>query len=351
MADVVSAVIDDSITITESLNLGYSFSYTLKVDQLSALINQNDVRPLITEKATDVVVMKDGKFFAGGRLANWQPEYASNIRKIKVTVEPYFNFYANQYLSVNFRNTPQGEIAWAMIDACNSKPNGDYNIRRGQFTATIPRDRNEENKQVKDFITRMTKVRQGLDFDITVDDDIFQGRYTKRFNTYDVKGTYHRNVNWVAQDNELITSYGVERDSDIVNSVIAFGSGNGDAAITTTQNDDESQQMYYRQENLVTFNSIVNMQPLIENSQAILDIGACPIEIPQFTFRDGGIDNQLIKVGDTISANVNDMLFDISGQYRIIEKNIRISSTGAETTTVKFDNYSIDDIINGQDED
>lgn len=109
--------------------------------------------------------------------------------------------------------------------------------------------------------------------------------------------------------------------------------------------------MYYRREKMVTYNSIINLQPLRENIQGVLDATKSEIEIPSFTFNPNRLDLDKIKVGDSVNCRyIQDDLFDINGVYRIIEININVSDEDIEVPTVTFDDFNIDDIISGQEE-
>ena len=341
------------LKIKKALNVGDTIDFEMDYDQFQQHIGQNsDPRAWLVRGATDIVVFRNGKPFAVSRLATWQPKITANAIKIVMKGEPLINFYADQYITTNFNvDTPQGEIVWQVINACNLKPNGDYNIRKGDNVAMFPRQRNETDKQVKDFITRLTRVRKGLDFEIVAHEEIMNGAYTKYINTYDIMGVYHRNENWIYPDDDGIKDFDIDVGDEVYNAIIGYGSGNGDAAIRHFEEDDASQQMYYRREKLVTYNSIVNLQLLIENVQGVLDGVKAEIELPKFIFNHGRLDLERIRVGDSVNAKaIQNKLFNISGVYRIIEINVDVSDEDVETPSVIFDNYNIDDIIEQQDD-
>lgn len=342
-----------NLRIKKSLNLGDTIEFTMDYNQFQQHIGADgNPRAWLVRGATDIVVFRNGRPFAASRLATWTPKFTANATTLDIRGEPLINFYADQYISTAFTSdTAQGEIVWAVINACNLKPNGDYGIRKGANVASFPRQRNEVDKQVKDFITRLTRVRNGLDFEITVSDEIMGGAYTKYLQTYDMMGTYHRNELWLYPQDQGIKDFSVDVGDEIYNVIIGIGSGNGEAAIRTLQEDTDSQSMYYRRERIVTYNSIVNMQPLIENSQGVLDATKAEIELPKFTFLHGRLDLERIHVGDSIHARViENNLFDVDGVYRIIEMNISVSDEDVETPSITFDDYGIDDILEGQEE-
>ena len=286
----------------------------------------------------DIRVKRNGVYIVGTNIIKF--EYSVNDPSItmKVSATGYLNYYKKRYVTVNYTATPQEDILWGVIQACNAMTGGNYGITRGTHTGgTVLRDRNQVRKEVKSFFQQMSQVLGGCDFEFTPD---------KKLNTFEVQGVHRPDMRLAYPDN--ISSFSFARSvENVSNFIYGIGSGNGEDAIQTTAEDTGSEAYLYRRESIVTYNSVTDATTLAQNTAAVLHYTANPIELPSITVQDGALDYSVVGIGDTIPVEMggNKSLAHINGFYRIESINCSVDENGSETAEVTFDDIDVDAII------
>lgn len=293
--------------------------------------------------ATDIRIKRDGKYLIGANIIKFGYSPADPSVRMSVSCTGYLNYFKDQYLDIGYTNVPQGDILWGVINQTQLKTGANFGITRGDKTSTLMnRDRNFTRKNVKDFLVQMTNVIKGPDFEFTPD---------KKFNSYDAMGSYRPDIRLVYPEN--VDSFSFERRGDVLyNYIYGIGSGNGDDAVQAFASDSFSMTDYYRREKIASFNSVVREETLQENTDGVLEITKDVRELPSFTVHDGILDLNDVGIGDTIYAELRNFksLEHIKGFYRIEKIDCAVDENDAETVTITFDDFSIDDIIQTQEE-
>ena len=332
---------------SKTLNGSESISFTVDLFRFEQLLDKigysGDPYGFFEVGRCDIRIKRNGTYIVGANAYSFTYTTSDPTVTMNVQCVGYLNFYKTQYVTASFSQQNQEDILWSVIAQCNAKTGGDYGVTRGTHTgATVVRDRNYSNKEVASLIQQMSDVIGGPDFEFTPD---------KKFNTFEVKGTYRPSVKLEYPGN--IQSFSFSRSMEnVANYIYGIGSGNGDDAIQTTAEDATSEGYLYRREKIITWNSVTLQDTLDEHTNAALHYYKDIIEIPTVTVRDGAIDLSEVDTGDTVVLDLssNLSLQHINGDYRIEQIECRVDENDSEETTLTFDNLDIDDIIQEQEE-
>lgn len=326
---------------TEQRNAAETVSFRMDLARYEEYIAKTGMNPydFMDAGTTDIRIVRNGRQRIGAHLIkmNFTPNDPSV--DIELALSGYLNYFKDAYVDAAYNNVRQGDIMWGVISQYQAKQDGDFGIRRGQFTSLgkNPRQRNQKRAEVKDFLVRLSNVINGPDFQFTPD---------KKFNTYDAIGTYRPDIRLSYPGN--VADFGFERSIDaLANYIIGIGSGNGEDAPSAFATDPFSRQALYRREKIVTFSSVEREETLQENTDGILEMLKDVRELPSFTLADGVLDLNDIGIGDTIWAELNGykMLEHIRGFYRIEKIEVSVDDNDAEEVRLIFDDLNIDDII------
>lgn len=330
-----------SKTLNGSETLGFTIDLHRFEDILESVGYSRDPFGFLDVGKCDIRVKRNGTYILGTNVYRF--EYTSSYNSVTMRVEcvGYLNFYKTQYIDGEYRNTPQEDILWDVIDKCNQKSGGDYGVRRGTHKGgTVNRDRKYERKEVANLIQQLSEVINGCDFEFTPD---------KKFNTFEKKGNYRPDIRLDYPGN--IQAFNFSRTLDkVANYIYGIGSGNGDEAVQSYSEDFNSEEAIYRREMVAIWNSVTEIETLNEHTDSALSAAKDIIELPNITLRDNVLNLSDIDVGDTIIVNMDGALSlaHISGEYRIQKITCSVDENDSESATIEFDNYDIDDIIHKQ---
>lgn len=321
---------NDAGAVTFDVNLEQFEQYleSINIDPLEFMeVGRNDIR-----------VKRNGKWVHGTNVIKFDYSVDENTVMMKVSCTGYLNYYKKRYIDIDYDNTPQEDIIWGVIDACNQKYGGDYGITQGvHIGASILRDRHQVRKEVKSFIQQLTQVRAGVDVEITAD---------KKLNTYIAQGAYRPDIRLKYPSN--IESFGFSRSvENVTNFIYGVGSGNGEDAIQAESENTASEDYMYRREQIVTYNSIVDVGTLQQNIDAVNHYSSDPIELPTISVQPNYLDLGVVDIGDTISVELTGVksLAHINGWYRIESITCNVNEQGDEFVDLTFDDLDINEII------
>lgn len=334
---------------SKTLNGSESLSFTIDLARFETYLASIGVTAnpyeFMEAGRTDIRVKRNGTYILGANVYRITYMTADPSVLMEVQCVGYLNFYKTQYVTASFSNTPQQDILWGLISACNAKTGGDYGIRQGTHVGeVVNRDRNYTRKEVALAIQQMSEVIGGCDFAFTPD---------KLFNTWDKRGSYRKDVVLSYGKDGNIQNFKFNRSIEkVANFIYGLGSGNGEDAIQATAEDAESEGYLYRREKILTWNSVTVQETLDEHTDSALHLIKDVIELPTITVRDGALDLSVVDVGDTIvvDLNVNLSLEHIDGDYRIQTIECMVDDNDCETTTVSFDDIDIESIVATQEE-
>lgn len=290
---------------------------------------------------TDIRVKRNGQWIIGTNVIKFDYSVNENSVTMKVSCTGYLNYYKKRYIDIDYDDTPQEEIMWGVIEACNAKYGGDYGITQGVHVGeSIVRDRHQVRKEVKSFLQQMSQVRAGVDFEITAD---------KKLNTYIAQGAYRPDVRLTYAGN--IESFGFSRSvENVSNFIYGVGSGNGEDAVQAESEDAASEDYLYRREQIASYNSVIDTNTLQQNIDALKHYTSNAIELPTITVQINTLDLSTVGIGDTISVvmNGNKSLAHINGFYRIESITCKVNDQGDESVDLTFDDIDINEIISLQ---
>lgn len=286
----------------------------------------------------DIRIKRDGAWLLGTNIIKFDYASADNGITMKVSATGYLNYYKRRYANIAYTNTPQQDILWGVIDQCNQLTGGDYGITQGVHVgATVNRDRNQIRKEVKSFFQQMSQVIGGPDFEFTAD---------KKLNTYEAIGSYRPDIRLVYPGNIASFEFGRSVEK-VTNFIYGIGAGNGEDAPYAESEDADSEAYLYRREQIVTYNSVTQVDTLQENIDGIKHYSADPIELPTITVQDGVLDLSSVGIGDTLPVEMrgNKSLAHINGFYRIESITCSVDKNGSETVDLTFDDIDVAAII------
>ncbi len=331
-----------NFTWTKTRNDAESVSFDIDLDKYEAYIESigygDDPLNFMEVGRNDIRIKRNGQWLLGTNVI--KIGYKSGDPGVLMTVNAsgYLNYYKRRYIDIAFTNTPQQDILWGVIEACNSAYGGDYGITQGIHVGeTYNRNRNLKRKEVKSFFQQMAGVINGCDFEFTAD---------KKLNTYEAIGTHRPDIRLHYPGN--IESFSFERSVEkVTNFIYGVGSGNGEDAIQAEVENTISEDFLYRREQIVSYNSVEQEETLEENINGLIHYAASPIELPSISVRDGVLDYSTVSIGDTLPIDMagSKSLAHINGYYRIESITVRTDENGSETGDITFDDIDINDII------
>lgn len=328
---------------SEQRNAPEGMSFTMDVIEYEQYLDSINMTPydFMDAGTTDIRLVRDGVERIGVHLIDFDNDTDDPSVKVIVSLDGYLNYFKDAYVDASYDNIDQGDILWGVINQQQSKPYGNFGITKGSNVSRgQKRDRHQTRAQVKDFIVRMTNVINGPDIQFTPN---------KEFHSYDAIGSYRPDIRLIYPDN--VQSFKVKRSvSPVANFIYALGSGNGDDAIAATSQDTASMANRYRREKVVTFNSVEDSTTLQQNADGVKEATKEIYEIPVFTLRDGILNVNDVRAGDTVYGQITGrkMYEHIFGSYRIERLEVDVDDNDSETVRVFFDDINIDSIIEQQ---
>lgn len=319
-----------------------SVSFDLNLEQYESYLEEigfgDDPFAFLETGRNDIRIKRNGQWLHGVNVIKFDYSNDETDVMMKVQCTGYLNFYKKQYVDIDFDDTPQEDIIWGAIEACNAKTGGDYGITQGTHVgASILRSRHQVRKEVKSFIQQMTQVIGGVDVEITAD---------KKLNTFIAQGAYRPDVRLAYPGN--ISGFNFSRSVEsVANFIYGVGSGNGEDAVQAESEDVDSETYLYRREQIASYNSVVEEGTLQQNIDALKHYTSMPIELPTITVQPNTLDLSTVGIGDTIPIALtgNKSLAHINGYYRIESISCAVNDQGDEMVDLTFDDIDISEII------
>lgn len=336
-----------NLTWSKTRNDAESVTFDIDLNRYEQYIEKigftTNPREFMEVGRNDIRIKRNGKYLLGANIIKFEYSVDDPSITMKVSATGYLNYYKKRYISMNYVATPQQDILWGVINACNQVPGGDYGIRWGAHVGgTYLRDRNQVRKEVKSFFQQMANVINGPDFEFTAD---------KKLNTFEAQGV-HRPTALLRYPGNISGFSFARSVESVANFIYGIGSGNGEDAIQTTAFDSASADYLYRREQIATYNSVTEQNTLNQNTAAVLHYAADVIELPTITVRPDALDFSDVGIGDTIPVEMlgNKSLAHINGYYRIESISCSVDDNDSETASITFDDIDVASIIAKQEE-
>jgi len=322
-----------TMTMKFTLNDVHTLEFEIDLVQFEKLADSINAEPrtLIYPQKTEVKVSRNGVLLFGGIISSADSELSEQTQIMQVRADSYIQYFATRYLSKTYTATDRSAIAWDAINTVQSVTNGSLGVTQGTLATIFNSDLTSDFQDVKTIIQRYTYAQPTTyDFEITPN---------KVFNTYTRLGSDKPEVELVYPQN--ITSIKVPRNADtLANKVIGLGSGIGQERLQTIQEDNVSQLNFRVKERKVTFNSVLQQQTLIDNTQGVLKQSTGVLVIPDVTVNGREFDISQNKVGDGINIRIDSSTYnnDVNGIKRISQMSVKVDENFSEEITLSFFN-------------
>lgn len=244
----------------------------------------------------------------------------------------FLDLFATRLITKTYTAEESTEIARDMLDE-TQVVYGDYGVVNGpeQFNTGVDRDRTYIDQNIKDALLNLTDLIDGnFDFEFT---------YDRKFNTYEMMGTYRPNLKLTYPYN--IKSISTPKTAlNLFNYTIGLGSGFGEETVRSEVSDIDSRLNYGTRMRVVTFNSVQDQTVLNQNTMAENAKTKDLLILPKLTVTGDFLDLNTVWVGDRIPVEVQGHpSLPLNDIYRIEQIAVNIDQNDAEDIGLTVDNY------------
>lgn len=306
-----------------------------------------DAKTFLQLKNTDIKIKRYGSYRTAGFVNDFpDPNYNQSNSTVSIAADGYLNLLADQIVqNPSFSQVETTDIAWNIVNGVSSRAGSTLGITKDStnwFATGVLRDRTYDNQQyVKDLLVNLTSLGDGSkDFD-------FRFTPMRKMQTFDYNSpTIHDvTIQYPAptKPNKGVgaTSMTLRVASEMVNKVIAKGSGQGSATLVAEYQDDTSIAQYGIHEAVVLFSDISDTTILMQKAQAIVAAKKDPIVLPVVNVNGATFDISLIHAGDVIKViNTKSPWFPIDAYFRIEEIKVSIDKNSNEDIELILSAYS-----------
>lgn len=320
-----------TFTLDLKLNENSTLQFDIDLEQFERLCEGINVEPrgALYPQKTEVKVYLNGEALFGGIIATVNSSYQKDGKSLSCSADSYIQYFSRRFVNKVYTNTDRSAIAWDAIDTVQSVANGDLGVTQGSLVSIFNSDLTCDFRDVKSIVQLYTyAVPATYDFEITPD---------KVFNTYDRLGSDRPDIELVYPGN--VDSVGVPRSSDsLANKVIGLGAGIGVERLQTIKENSESQVTYRVVESKAMFNSVERLNTLEENTEGVLLESYETLVIPNVKPRQGEINLNEVKVGDSIRFMMLGQRYDddVNGMFRIYNIKVTVDENSNQDITLDF---------------
>lgn len=326
----IELVLNGVDTIQFSMNLDAFEEYARKVG--------THPRNLLYPLQVDIITKLDGQYWRGFECVAVTPYLNISDSTLSVRGSGFLSLLNKRYLTGAYSSTEATDLAWQLIAATQSKPNGDFGITRGsqQYLTGVSRVRNFENRRVRDELTSLTRLETGqYDMNFTHD---------KKFETYRYMGAVRNTPLWYGEGGNIKGVFAPTEGGSVSNEITGLGSGFGPDQIRSVQNDVESQIAYGIREELPQWNSIERLSELDENAKGFLAQVKDMLRIPAVTVTSETLNLLEITMGDRFQVDLTKHAYtdDVKGLFRLQRLSANFDDNDLADITLTFDDTGVD---------
>lgn len=341
IADITHLV--RNYSATEERNEAEQLQFSMDLDAFEDyMVNKAGLDPVsnFREGQTEIKVKEFGQYKFGTQL-QWAPINLNTdgSATISVNATGYLNFFNDRYPdpNVKYTNVETVEIWRDLIRKAQAVPYGNYGVTlpsSGYYVTGVTRDRTYERytSSTKLNMQRLT-VLKGSKFDFKILPD-------KAAMTYAAIGSPRTDFRIVVdrQNNRSNIDRAVlnRGATQLYNSVIGQGSGNGEEVLTWIETDADSANEFGLREHPALFNDVTVLNTLKQNTRATLDAHKRLVRMPQVTLSGADLPETPLEVGDLIYLKFagRRLLEDSSDWHRIerIETQMDVNSFKSNVT-------------------
>jgi hypothetical protein len=336
----------NGVFVADISKLATSRSYTIKRNDAEELQFTLDVKAFeehceragrdpeatLVPYVTDVRVKRNGSYLFGTQVVDINYTFNEGGASMVVRATGFLDLFAARVITKNYSAEEATQIARDMLDETQAVY-GDYGVINGpeQYDTGVDRDRNYIDQNIKDALLNLTDLIDGnFDFAFT---------YDRKFNTYEMQGTYRPNLKLTYPYN--IKSISTPKTAlNLYNYTIGLGSGFGEETVRSEVSDVDSRLNYGTRMRVVTFNSVEDQTVLDQNTAAENAKTKDLLVLPKLTVTGDFLDLNTVWVGDRIPVEIQGHpSLPLNDIYRIEQIAVTLDSNDAEDIGLTVDNY------------
>ena len=340
VADISKLAKDRSYTIKRNDSEELAFTLDVKAFEDHCVAAGRDPEATLVPYVTDVRVKRNGAYRFGTQVVDINYTFDEGGAKMAVKATGFLDLFRDRYITKNYAAEESTEIARDMLDD-TQVVYGDFGVVNGpeQFNTGVDRDRNYIDQNIKDALVNLTDLIDGsFDFAFT---------YDRKFNTYEMMGTYRPNLKLTYPYN--IKSISTPKTAlNLYNYTIGLGSGFGEETVRSeggAAQDADSRLNYGTRMRVISFNSVEDQTVLDQNTAAVNAQTKDLLILPKLTVTGDFLDLNTVWVGDRIPVEVQGHpSLPLNDIYRIEQLAVSIDDNDAEDIGLTVDNYGFNEV-------
>lgn len=332
VADISKLATSRSYTIKRNDSEEIQFTLDVKAFEDHCVNAGRDPEATLVPYVTDVRVKRNGAYLFGTQVVDINYTFGEGGATMVVKATGFLDLFATRLITKTYTAEESTEIARDMLDD-TQVVYGDYGVVNGpeQFNTGVDRDRTYIDQNIKDALLNLTDLIDGnFDFGFT---------YDRKFNTYEMMGTYRPNLKLTYPYN--IKSISTPKTAlNLFNYTIGLGSGFGEETVRSEVSDIDSRLNYGTRMRQVTFNSVQDQTVLNQNTMAENAKTKDLLILPKLTVTGDFLDLNTVWVGDRIPVEIQGHpSLPLNDIYRIEQIGVTIDQNDAEDIALTVDNY------------
>lgn len=260
VADISKLATSRSYTIKRNDSEELQFTLDVKAFEDHCVNAGRDPEATLVPYVTDVRVKRNGAYLFGTQVVDINYTFGEGGASMVVKATGFLDLFASRLITKTYTAEESTEIARDMLDD-TQVIFGDFGVSNSpeQYETGVLRDRKYIDQNIKDALINLTDLIDGnFDFAFT---------YDRKFNTYQMQGTYRPNLKLTYPYN--IKSISTPKTAlNLYNYTIGLGSGFGEETVRSEVSDIDSRLNYGTRMRQVTFNSVEDQTVLDQNTAA-----------------------------------------------------------------------------------
>lgn len=338
VADISKLATNRSYTIKRNDSEELQFTLDVQAFEDHCVSAGRDPNATLMPYVTDVRVKRNGIYLFGVQVVDIAYTFNEGGAEMVVKSTGFLDLFRDRYITKNYSADEATLIARDMLDD-TQVIYGDFDVVDGpeQYATGVLRDREYVDQNIKDALMSLTGLIDGnFDFAFT---------YDRKFNTYQMQGSYRPN-------NRLTYPYNIKSIStpktalNLYNYTIGLGSGFGEETLRSEEDDAASRLNYGTRMRIVSFNSVANQDTLDQNTVAENSRTKDLLILPKLTVSGEFLDLNTVWVGDRIPVEIQGHpSLPLNDVYRIEQIGVTLDENDAEEIALTVDNYGFTQVV------
>jgi len=341
VADITKLATDRNYTIKRNDSEELNFSLDVKAFEAHCANAGRDPEATLVPYVTDVRMKRNGAYLFGTQVVDLNYTFDQAGAKMAVKCTGFLDLFRDRYITKEYTADEATLIARDMLEETQFFY-GDFGVVDGpdQYVTGVNRDRSYVDQNIKDALMNLTDLIDGkFDFAFT---------YDRKFNLYEMQGTYRPNMRLTYPYN--IKSISTPKTAlNLYNYTIGLGSGFGEETLRSEggdAQDADSRLNYGTRMRIVSFNSIADPDTLDQNTAAENARTKDLLILPKLTVSGEFLDLNTVWVGDRIPVEVQGHTsLALNDVYRIEQIGVTIDENDTEDIALTVDNYGFTQVL------